>query len=210
MAVSHSAVPGPDQGNQAHQNPAGRRRPAHPAGPRSRWHSRERAPYRNRLAQRQCQHPAQGHLLPGESPQQHICRDTHQYGHPAEAQHLQGRPPSGRRPGRSRSTPKCRSAGSSRQSAGRGRHRAGEKTGTGPGAKEPVEPATKSADSRHRAQISRDKAKQSPTPNSSARGPMRCKTSRSSRPKATRRGRPASRIRAMARCFSASVGMENF
>ena len=43
-----------------------------------------------------------------------------------------GPPPSGRRPGRSRSTPKCRSAGSSRQSAGRGRHRAGEKTGTGP------------------------------------------------------------------------------
>lgn len=90
MAVSHSAVPGPDQGNQAHQNPAGRRRQPPGRSPQPLAQQGESA-IQKQAGQRQCQHPAQGHLLPGEGPQQHICRDTHQYGHPAEAQHLQGR-----------------------------------------------------------------------------------------------------------------------
>ncbi|CAN4022303.1 DUF4330 domain-containing protein, partial [Dysosmobacter welbionis] len=82
--------PGPDQGNQAHQNPAGRRRQPPGRSPQPLAQQGESA-IQKQAGQRQCQHPAQGHLLPGEGPQQHICRDTHQYGHPAEAQHLQGR-----------------------------------------------------------------------------------------------------------------------
>ena len=49
MAVSHSAVRGQIRGiRPIRTQPVGAA--SHPVGPRSRWHSRERAPYRNRLA----------------------------------------------------------------------------------------------------------------------------------------------------------------
>src|SRR5699024_2870794 len=139
---------------------------SHLAGPRSRWHSRERAPYRNRLANdrasiqpkdRSCPVSSHSAQLAGT----HSSTDTPPKPSIRSAATIRAET---RKVQVHSQRPVCKSfqpVSRERAAYSRGENR------NSAGAREPVEPATKSAGSRHRAQISRDRARQSQVPKNS-------------------------------------------